>query len=94
MNFKQLLKQYVIFLLVGHRPTRPTMAVLELFCRFDRTKTYDLQKNAFDLHDLHQPTDLHYVCYIYYLIRKLYIYLSYKELRTLFVLKYFFVVGL
>lgn len=94
MNFKQLLKQYVIFLLVGHRPTRPTMAVLKLFCRFDITKTYDLQKYAFDLHDLHQPTDLHYVCYIYYLIRKLYIYLSYKELCTLFVLKYFFVVGL
>ncbi len=83
-----------MFLLVGHRPTRPTMAVLELFCRFGRTKTYDLQKYAFDLHDLHQPTDLHYVCYIYYLIRKLYIYLSYKELCTLFVLKYFFVVGL
>lgn len=62
-----------MFLLVGHRPTRPTMAVLELFCRFDRTKTYDLQKYGFDLHDLQQPTDLHYVCYIYYLIRKLYI---------------------
>lgn len=94
MNFKQLLKQYVIFLLVGHRPTRPTMAVLEYFCRFCICQTYNLQKYGFDLHDLQQPTDLHYVCYIYYLIRKLYIYLSYKGLRTLFVLKYFFVVGL
>lgn len=44
MIFKQLLKQYVIFLLVGHRPTRPTMAVLEHFCRFLLSQTYNLQK--------------------------------------------------
>lgn len=94
MILKQLQKQYVIFFYVGHRPTGPTIAIFRHFCRLEQYLTYRPTKNSFDLQNLHRPTDLHYVGNIYYLIRKLYIYLSHKELCILFVLKYFYVVGL
>lgn len=64
-----------MFLLVGHRPTRPTMAVLELFCRFDRTKTYDLQKmpSTYTTY-INLQTYTMYVIYIILLENYIYIY--------------------
>lgn len=84
MIFKQLLKQYVIFLLVGYRPTRPTMAVLEHFCRFGRAKTCNLQKIPLTYTTY---TDLQtYTMYIIYIIiLENYIYIYHTKSYTVYV---------
>nr|DAV70611.1 MAG TPA: hypothetical protein [Caudoviricetes sp.] len=53
MIFKLLQKQYVMFFLVGHRPTQPTIAIFRHFCRSEQYLTYRPIKNSFDIQNLH-----------------------------------------